>query len=255
MLKKSLIIALLMLSACGVRKIETTPGVALLSLAPREIIKNHEATKANFTSLSGRLKIDFRSGKTSQGIPATVRIVKDEGIWISALFGMAKALITPTEVSFYSSINKVYFTGSFEELSRFLGTQIDFNTLQNLLLGETVVPLKPQRSKWSIAENRYRFNPQQAAKLFKLWLDIEPETYELKRTLIAEPNSDGSISIDYESYQTISGVSIPESMRILAKKGNVQSEVAISYRNISLNKSLKFPYEIPGGFKKLTLKL
>jgi hypothetical protein len=254
MLKKSLIVSLLLLSACGVRKIETTPGVALLTLAPREIIKNHHATKANFNSLSGRLKIDFKSGKTSQGIPATVRIIKDEGIWISALFGMAKALITPEEVSFYSAINKVYFTGSFQELSVFLGTQIDYNTLQNLLLGETVVPLKPQRSKWSIAENRYRFNPQQAAKLFKLWLDIEPETYELKRTLISEPNSDGSITIDYESYQEISGVSIPESLRIKAQKGRVQSEVNVSYRNISLNRTLKFPYTIPAGFKKLSLK-
>lgn len=243
----------LLVSACGVRKVETTPGMALLTLTPREIIKNHNATKASFKSLSGKLKIDFKSGKTSQGIPATVRIVKDEGIWISALFGMAKAYITPEEVSFYSSINKIYYRGSFEELSQFLGTQIDYNALQNLLLGETIVPLKAQRSKWTIAENRYRFNPQQAEKLFKMWLDIEPDTYTLKHTLIAEPDSDGSIAIDYQSYQKIAGVSIPQTFTIEAHKGNIQSSVRVEYRNINLNKELKFPYTIPTGYKKITL--
>ena len=39
---------------------------------------------------------------------------------------MAKALITPTKVSYYEKINNTYFEGDFSLLSNWLGTDLDF---------------------------------------------------------------------------------------------------------------------------------
>jgi hypothetical protein len=49
---------------------------------------------------------------------------------------MAKASITPTSVSYYEKIKGTYFEGDFSALSQWLGTDLDFNKIQNMLLGE-----------------------------------------------------------------------------------------------------------------------
>jgi hypothetical protein len=48
---------------------------------------------------------------------------------------MAKASITPTSVSYYGT----YFEGDFSALSQWLGTDLDYNKIQNMLLGEPLI--------------------------------------------------------------------------------------------------------------------
>jgi hypothetical protein len=48
---------------------------------------------------------------------------------------MAKASITPTSVSYYEKIKGTYFEGDFSALSQWLGTDLDYNKIQNMLLG------------------------------------------------------------------------------------------------------------------------
>jgi hypothetical protein len=48
---------------------------------------------------------------------------------------MAKASITPTSVSYYGT----YFEGDFSALSQWLGTDLDYNKIQNMLLGEALI--------------------------------------------------------------------------------------------------------------------
>lgn len=245
---------LLVLSSCGSRKIKTTPGVALVALSPRVIIKEHGDINRDFNSLSGRMKIDLKTGTKTTSVPASFRMIKDQGIWISAFFGLAKALITPEEVSFYSSTNKMYFKGSFEELSSYVGTELTYDLLQRFLLGATAVELKPQRSAWEVSNNFYRYAMVDKKDRYKLHLDIEPGSFQLKNTLISEGSGNGSIKIEYLGYQKIDGVSIPQQLRLTALAEKFNSSLDIEYRNLSLNRQLRFPYKIPQGYKELQLQ-
>lgn len=245
---------ILLLGSCGTRKIKTTPGVALVALSPRIIIKEHEDINREFNSLSGRMKIELNDGHKTTSVPASFRMIKDQGIWISAFFGLAKALITPTEVSFYTATTKQFFKGSFKELSSYVGTELNYDLLQRFLLGLTAVELKSQRSSWAVTDNYYRYAMRDKKEQYKLQIDIEPGSYQLKRTLISEGSGMGSVGVEYLNYQKINGVSIPEHLKVTARGRDYNSSLNIEYKNLSLNRQLKFPYKIPAGYKELKIQ-
>lgn len=245
---------ILLMSSCGTRKIRTTPGVALVALSPRVIIKEHLEINRAFNSLSGRMKIEFKDENKSTLVPASFRMIKDQGIWVSAFFGLAKALITPTEVSFYSASNKLFFKGSFEQLSAYVGTELTYDLLQRFLLGYAAVELKAQRSSWLVTDNYYRYAIEDKKDRYKLHIDIEPNSYQLKNTIISEGSGLGSINIEYLDYQNIDGVSIPQHLKLSAQGAQFNSSLDIEYRNVSLNRQLRFPYKIPAGYKELKLQ-
>ena len=113
------------------------------SLAAAKIISGHYENEKNFSTLNIRANAKYKDDKQSHSVTADIRIKKDEIIWINVKllgFPVAKALITPEKVSYYEKINNTYFEGDFSLLSNWLGTELDFNKVQNLLTGTSTNP-------------------------------------------------------------------------------------------------------------------
>src|SRR6478736_9391859 len=107
------------------------------SMSADRILKNHYAIKNDFTTLYIKSNVKYNDEKQSQNLTAEIKIKKDEQILVSIRFlgiTMAKALITPTTVSYYEKLNASYFEGDFSTLSKWLGTDLDFNKVQNILI-------------------------------------------------------------------------------------------------------------------------
>ena len=117
-----LLIALLgiVLTSCKTKK-AVLEGAVDTSISTKKIIQNHYSNSLDFETLSGKVKIDYEEGSTNQGITVSLRIKKDEAIWVSAPLGMFKAYITPKRVSFYNKLEGEYFDGDFAYLSDLLG--------------------------------------------------------------------------------------------------------------------------------------
>ena len=247
----------LALTACGAKKSSFTATSelgALRNLSAKSVIKNHYAASGNFNTLSGKMKIDYKSGSTSQGIPATFRMQRDKTLWISVFFGMGKALITPDKIAFYSSVNNLSFEGDFAALSDFLGTPLDFNMLQGLLLGEAALDLKRQRFNVEPNAQVYRLKPQKAVALFKLFVDIDPKNFKVAQTQISQGGSENNLRIEYPSYTKMDGLLLPSEISVSAQTAKTKTTVGISFKNISVNRSLSFPFKMPKGLKTLQLK-
>jgi hypothetical protein len=71
---------------------------------------------------------------------------------------MAKASITPTSVSYYEKIKGTYFEGDFSALSQWLGTDLDYNKIQNMLLGGALRRFIKRKYKESLGEQSYRLD-------------------------------------------------------------------------------------------------
>jgi len=245
---------LLSLSACGAKKVGVVKGAAVnTTLGSKAVIKSHYAAAAEFKTLSGRMKIDYKSGGSEQSIPATFRMEKDKALWLSVFFGMGKAFITPKKVSFYSALNNISFEGDFEALSSFVGTPLDFSMIQGLLLGESAVDLKSQRFKLDAATGVYRLKPQRAMAFFKLFIDLDPTSFKVVQAQISQASQDSSIQINYPAYETMDGLLLPAKISVEAQLGSATTSVGISYKNISVNRPLNFPFKIPKGLKALSL--
>lgn len=231
-----------------------TDGAVDKNISAKAIIKSHYQNELDFKTLSGRMKIDYSNGEDNQGVSVSLRMKKDEAIWISAPFGVVKAYITPDRVSFYNKLQNEYFDGDFSYLSNLLGTDLDFEKVQNLLLGQALFNLRDDKYAIEITNENYQLKPKKAAELFKTLFQIEPKNFKMATQQLSQPSQKRLLEIEYQKYQKINKWVIPNEILITAVDKETTNTIAIEYRNIEFDKSLNFPYKIPKGFKEIVLK-
>lgn len=245
-------LAVLIFSCKGTKVV--ADGTVDERLSAKSIIKAHDANKTNFKTLRGKLKIDYTNGDDSQSFAVSLRMEKDQGIWISAPFGIVKAYITPDRVSFYNKLDNEYFDGNFSYLSQLLGTEVDFVSVQNLLLGEAIFDLKKDKYLVNSTDTNYRLTPKTAKELFKVLLQIEPKNFKMASQQVSQPAKGRLLQIDYKNYQNVGPTVWPNKIFISAVDGTTENAITLEYRNLELNQKLNFPYTIPKGYKEIVLE-
>ena len=245
-------IAMLIFS-CKAKKI-TGDGSLDKNLSAKDIINTHYENILDFKTLSGKMRIDYSNGEDSQGVAVSLRMEKDKAIWISAPFGVVKALITPGRVTFYNKLQNEYFDGDFAYLSKYVGVELDFEQVQNLLLGQALLDLKSDKYDASVAGGNYELKPKKSLELYKVLFQINPSNFRMASQQLSQPEKKRLLQINYNDYQQINKWLLPQSVAIAAIDKDERSTIDIEYRNIEFDKTLSFPYEIPNGFDEIKLK-
>ncbi len=248
----TLIVFLTLTLACKSNKI-LAEGRLDATLSAKTIIRSHYQNTLRFKTLRGKMKIDYSDGETSQGLSVSVRIEKDTAIWLSAPLGMVKVYITPQRVSFYNKLENEYFDGNFEYLSNLLGTDLDFNKVQNLLLGQAMVDMRLNKYDVSITGENYALKPKNTIELFKILFEIEPKNFKMASQIISQPSKNRLLDINYKNYQKINKWILPYQIIIVASEGTKRNTIEIEYRNMEFDEPVSFPYKIPKGFKEIVL--
>lgn len=222
------------------------------ALSSKKIIQNHYQNELDFETLSGKLKIDYSDGENIQGVSVSFRMKKDKVIWISAPLGMVKAHITPEKVSFYNRLENEYFDGDYGYLSNILGTEVDFQILQNLLIGNAVLDLREDKYALSITDGKYNLKPKKQRELYKILFFLEPKNFKISQQQISQPLENRFLKMDY-SYQEVTNKVIPNKVDIEAISDDIINKIELEYRGMEFGRKLNFPYKIPKGFKEIVL--
>ncbi|TBX71267.1 DUF4292 domain-containing protein [Flavobacterium silvisoli] len=244
----------LLLVSCKTKAV-LNEGKAADVLSAEKIIENHYNTKIDFSSLYIRASAKYRDENQSQNVSAEIKIKKDEKILVSIRFlgiTMAKALITPNEVKYYEKINGTFFEGDYASLSKWLGTDLDFQKVQNLLLGKPIDDLTKGKYTSSIVERFYKLKTidNQTEKSFL----FEGEHYLLKKQEIVQPVLERDFEVNYPNFQEVSATYLPASLLINAFQKSQKTEISIEYNNITFNEDLSFPYSVPGDYERIFIK-
>lgn len=247
-----IVLSMIVLSSCKSTKSIAT-GELDASLSSKKVIQNHYQNELQFETMSGKVKIDYSDGENSQGVSVSLRMKKDEVIWISAPLGMVKAHITPEKVSFYNRLQNEYFDGDYGYLSDILGTEVDFQLLQNLLIGNAVLDLRKDKYALTINAENYNLRPKKGNELYKILFFLEPKNFKIAQQRIAQPTENRFLKMDY-AYQEITDKVIPNTIQIEAVSDDKTNAIALEYRGIEFNRKLNFPYKIPKGFEEIVLK-
>lgn len=246
------ILLLAIASSCKSAKLLTDKTLDA-KMPAKTIIRNHYKNTVDFKTLTGRLRIEYSDGYSSQSLGVSLRMEKDKAIWLSAPLGVVKAMITPDRVTFYNKLENNYFDGSFEYLSRLLGTDLDYKKVQNLLLGEALFDLRDDRYEVSLNTSSYELKPEKTMDLFKTLFLIYPGSFKLASQQIAQPLQKRLLEIRYKDYQEKNNKLVPNTVGILAIDNNQRNVIDIEYRNIEFNTKVSFPYKIPNGYEKIVL--
>ena len=157
------------------------------NISVRSIIKNHYKNELQFKTLRGRVRIAYNHGRSTSNGGVSLRMKRDKAIWISAPLGVVKAYITPDRVSFYNKLDQQYFDGDFVYLSRIVGTDLDFQKVQNILFGQALFDLRQESYEAQLNDSSYQLKPEEAQDLFKILFNIEPTYFKLASQRVSQP--------------------------------------------------------------------
>ena len=247
---KSIISAFLIVFLIGCKsKQSVTTADANENTEVSKVINGHYKNEHDFTTLNIRANAKYEDAKQSHSMNADIRIKKDEIIWINIKFlgiPMAKAMITPTKVSYYEKINNTYFEGDFSMLSNWLGTDLDFNKVQNLFLGKAIDDLTKDKWVSEVVEKMFKLslpNDSDVAKEFY----FEGANYLLKKETINQASKNRNLEIRYPSYKEDKGMFLPNEINIKAEQKD-KITIDIEYKNTTFNEDLSYPYSVPSGY-------
>lgn len=221
------------------------------------VIEKLYQNKNDFSTLYIKSSANYADEKMSQNVTAEIKIKKDEQILVSVRFlgiTMAKALITPEGVSYYEKINGSYFEGDFKGLSQWLGTDLNYSKIQNLLVGQAIDDLTKGIYKETLeADQKYKLEDLSKENTQKIFF-IDALKFVLQKQEIAQAKEGRSIEVAYGTFEQHTNVALPSNVQIVALQPKGKTEIKLNYNTITVNEALSFPYSVPSGYKRILIK-
>lgn len=242
---------ILFLIGCKTKQ-ATLSSETIKSLSISQIISKNIAHKLEFKTLYIKSKARYEDSKQSQNVTTDIRIEKDKQILVSIrVLGitLAKALIAPDRVQYYEKIDNTFFEGDFKGLSQWLGVELDFDKIQNMLIGNTLYDLASLKLTNQVEENQYLLidNSKKIEKKFYFQTDD---------VLLTEQNFKSKIlasefKIQYKNFQTSTAYLFPYMLKIDANKKDKNVAIVMKHDTVTFDEEFSFPYSVPKGYKQI----
>ena len=241
------------LVSCSAKKAVITEKVVNDKLTADKIIENHYKNKLNFNTLYIKSNVSYKDPNQSQNVTAEIKIKKNEIILVSIrILGitMAKALITPEKVQYYEKLNSSYFDGNYSALSKLLGTELDFQKVQNLLLGEAIDNLRNGKYNFTLEDNKYKLASVSNSGISKTFY-LSGDNYLLNKEDISQPGLERMLQVIYPARKSAEEYNLPSGISIEANQKSEKTTININYNSISFNEELSFPYSVPNSYERV----
>ncbi len=245
------VVLLVFLASCKSKAVLAEAG-ASKKLEPAKIIQAHYENKKDFATIYIKANARYEDAKQTQNVTAEIKIKKDEIILISIRFlgiTMAKAMITPTEVKYYEKINGKFFEGDYATLSKWLGTSLDFQKLQNMLTGIALDDLKKDNYTAAIEDPYYKLSASDGNTSKDFF--FEGSRFLLKRENIQQQSQQRSVQIAYPNYTDYPQMTLPTELSIEALDKEAKTNISIQYNSAAFNEPMTFPYSVPEGYQRI----
>jgi hypothetical protein len=252
-MSRHIALALLIVMASCKSKAVLAEKSAEKKMSPEKILENHYANTKDFSTLYIKATAKYEDSKQTQNVSAEIKIKKDEMILVSIRFlgiTMAKALITPKEVKYYEKINGQYFEGNYAALSQWLGTDLDFQKVQNMLIGEPFDDLRNKKFTSAITDQLYTLEDDSDKSASKTYY-FEAEQFLIKKQQIEQSQQQRALLIFYPNYAATNQILLPTGLVIEADQNKGKTNIKVDYNSVSFNEELSFPYSVPEGYERI----
>lgn len=235
------------------------------------LFENMKKNELKFDWLSAKFNAEAEINKKKTSIDGQIRILHDSVIWVSfspALgIEVIRLFITNDSVKIINRLNNTYFKGTFQHLNQLLNTQVDFDMLQALLLGNDFTYYEDAefgKFKAMVTNNHYMLSTAERHKLKKHVRSVDQlnkvyiqniylsaDSFKIKEQMIKEKTpleSDRVLEVFYKDFTMIDQQLFPQQLqfRIFDKEDPIQ--ILINYSKIVVNTPTNLPFTIPSSY-------
>jgi hypothetical protein len=257
----SLLLALGLLGSCAHKAVPTksTAGPGTSTPAMEPALPSVQAKNTNFEFLSAKGKAQITMKGDKQGANIAVRVRRDSVIWVSA--GLAgfegvRAVLTHDSVHVVNRIDKTYFSGGYDYLSKLLNVPVSFAQMQTLLLGDYLpAPTGTTPTVANEEAGRQRVSYPLSGVVIEHLLQAG-NTGRVQQLRLSDAATQRNLTVDYTDFQPLD----PQMPLPFAHAVFIQAQqpaagavtAAINYNKVDVGRGrLSFPFAVPKGYKRL----
>jgi hypothetical protein len=216
--------------------------------------------------LNAKISAEALIDSTYNSFSITLRMKRDSIIWLSisklGIEGM-RLLITKDTVKLINKISNKYFIGDFSYISKVLNSEMDFEIVQSLLIGNSVAfydedsKLKPGADDcmYTLGTTRkYKLRRIERGKSLREPVQIiylTPLTYKISKILFFEFNPERSLEVRYNEFTKVDSVQLFPLKANLAFKGQKNVNLDITYTKTVFDEEQSFPFKIPDDYEQI----
>ncbi|GLR18531.1 DUF4292 domain-containing protein [Portibacter lacus] len=244
-----LIISVIFCISCtGGKKIVDNKNVEELS--EEATIRKVKSTFVTFDHFNSNADLFIKTEMFTGSVNAKFRMIKDSVIWIAANklgFEVGRVLITQDSVFMMERLQRTYVKASFDELSEMAGMQLDFNFVQDFLMGNPYLGETSNEVTY-FASDSLLIKP--ALYDLKIAHNIDLSNYKLTSTSIRDDETKMDATLHYSDYKEIEENQLFSYIRdILLDDGSSEKrEISIKFNNPEINVEKNIKFSIPDTY-------
>lgn len=244
-----LLLITLALPSCGKRTVAGGGATTTATDAPGKIrverlLRSVEDAKVSTPYLETRAKLDLRSERLSIGGTATIRLAKDEAIWLVAKkfgFEAARALIRPDSFFLINRLEGEYIAEPLSYVEQKYKIPARFDLLQDIILGNGV-----------FFTDKYRLEAPTAGgyvlsgrdERFDTRYVIDPASYQVRDMRLNELGQSRTLLVENRDFGPVDGLAQPfPRRRRIAIEGAGKNDASVSMEFERLNTA--GPFSMP----------
>lgn len=261
------LLLLLALSAC---KLQQKAKKKDLKVNKTEyLFQQLDRNEFQFEHLSLKAAVQLYQNGKKTPFKANIRIRKDSVIWVSITpalgIEVARVMITRDSVKVLNRIDRNYFVGDYEYINKRFNIDLEFNTIQSILIGNPIAFEHDEKVSLSIDKEKYYLGnlkkrkvkkadekperiEKQKEEVISLWID--QNTFKVSNFIFSDLTANRFLTGEYKEFIDVEGQTLPGDLNF-----DFQSEkpakVDLQYSKVSLEGPLKFSFNISSKYEQV----
>jgi hypothetical protein len=289
------VLLMLTLIACGKKKETVATNEPVRERSAPYLLKRYERNEFDYKWLGMKVDASFLTMGETQSFKANIRMRKDSVVWVSISPALGieviRLMITPDSLKMMSKIpdNKYYYAGNFQVISDLVGVDLDFDMLQNLLIGNAVGLDKEEgRFRSEVNDNKHLLisrykrkvrrvvgvddrkleddtivvNPNDprylrtiqrvdhAEDLIVSRYWLDPENYRLVQSIFNDLIKQRTVEIYYSEFLMEGDQPYPSQCTIKARNPIQSQELNFEITKLYYEKEYDFPFAVPEDYPR-----
>ena len=252
-----MLVLLLALASCKAKKvILPVPAVPESPAVPAEPdntrknkLKSINESDMVFSTLSVKSKAVLSINDKSNDVNMNFRIKNNEVIWVSvtALAGLevARALITPDSVKILNRLDNVYIKKPFSYIYEFTNEQINFRTLQSILIGNTISEFITDSTELNMESVEAKLRSILGGLTYNLRVSSQNKVVY---TNLNDQIAKQELTANYSDFILVNQQQIPHAVVMDSKVKTKKFLLDLKFLKVDLDGPLELPFRVPERF-------
>lgn len=203
----------------------------------------------SYNTFSGKAKTMLNINGSSNNVTLNIRIQRGKKIWVSitAIAGIevARALITPDSLLVINKLQGLYLQKPFAYIYSYTSHQINFDSLEALLVGNAIPQLINDDARMQADSGRTVMSGNLEELAYKLVLGAD---LKANHTELTDQYAGQSLIVDNSIFIPVTNRILPSQIDLSSEMPKKKVKMSLHYIKADFDQPLEYPFSIPSGY-------